>query len=331
MPKTALFYRKEKDNNIRCTLCPNNCYIKPGAIGTCKVRKNEEGKLVTLVYGRPCAVHVDPIEKKPLFHLLPGTNSFSISTVGCNLHCGHCQNWEISQKSEILGNKLEPKDVVTQAIDSGCKSIAYTYTEPTVFYEYVLDIAKLAKQKGLKNIMVTNGYINSEPLKKLYRYIDAANVDFKAFDNDFYVKCGGRLDPVLDSMKMIHKLSWLELTNLIIPGLNDHPGMIEKMVDWISENLGKDVPLHLSRFFPHYKMKNKSPTDVKTLMRSYEIAKKKLNYVYVGNLLTEKSENTNCPKCGNLIIERKAYHVMQNKLKDGKCYSCGSDVKGVWG
>ncbi len=332
MAKTALFYRKMENNEVKCVLCPNNCLIKSGSIGGCKVRKNEDGKLVSLVYAKPCAVHVDPIEKKPLFHLLPGSNSFSIGTVGCNLHCEHCQNHEISQSDEIIGDKLEPKEVVNQAVERGCKSIAYTYTEPTVFYEYVLDIAKLAKRKGLKNIMVTNGYINQEPLKKLYRYIDAANIDFKSYDNNFYMKyCRGRLDPVLDSIKTIHKLGvWIELTNLIIPKLNDHMGLITKMVDWINDNLNADVPLHISRFFPHYKMNTVPPTNERTLIKAYEIAKKKLNNVYVGNLMTDKGENTYCSKCGNLLIERKAFTILKNKLIKGKCYSCGEKIMGVW-
>tara|TARA_Y100000034_G_scaffold61196_2_gene74306 strand:+ start:15038 stop:16030 length:993 start_codon:yes stop_codon:yes gene_type:complete len=330
MAKTALFYRKLKSNDVKCTLCPNNCLIKSGSIGICKVRKNTGGKLVSLVYGKPCSVNIDPIEKKPIFHLLPGSKVFSVGTVGCNLHCGHCQNWEISQSDKIFGSNMDPKEVVDEAIAKKCKSIAYTYTEPTIFYEYALDIAKLAKRKGLKNIMVTNGYINQEPLKKLYRYIDAANVDFKAFDNDFYVKCGGRLDPVLDSIKMIQKLSWLELTNLIIPGLNSSPRMISSMVDWIDSNLGKDVPLHLSKFFPNYKMQDIPPTDVDVLMKAYDVARNKLNHVYVGNVVTEKAENTYCSSCGNMVIERKSYTILKNKLSSGKCYSCGNVVKGVW-
>ncbi len=333
MAKTALFYKKLENNQIKCILCPNNCLIKPGSVGNCRVRKNEDGKLISLVYGKPCAVHVDPIEKKPIFHLLPGSDVFSIGTVGCNLHCKHCQNHEISQNDEVFGHSLEPKEVVVEAIDKGCKSIAYTYTEPTIFYEYVLDIARLAKRKGLKNIMVTNGYINQEPLKKLYRYIDAANVDFKAFDPRFYTRyCGGRLEPVLDTIKTIHKLGvWLELTNLVIPGLNDNMGLITKMVDWIHDKLSADVPLHISRFFPNYKMNDVPATNVKTLMKAYDIARKKLHYVYVGNMLTDKAENTCCSKCGNLLIERKAYTVLQNKLSSGKCYSCGEVVGGVWG
>ncbi len=333
MPKTALFYKEMDDNNVKCILCPNNCLIKQNHIGSCRVRKNIDGKLVSLVYGKPCSVNVDPIEKKPLFHLIPGSKSFSIGTIGCNLHCDHCQNWEISQSDEVFGSILEPKEVVIEAVDKGCKSISYTYTEPIIFYEYVLDIAKLAHRKGLKNIMVTNGYINQEPLKKLYRYIDGANVDFKSFDPKFYTKyCGGRLEPVLDSIKMMHKMGvWVELTNLIIPKLNDDPMLISKMVDWIVDNLSSNVPLHLSRFFPNYKMDSIPQTSVKTMMKACEIAREKLNYVYIGNMLSDKGEKTFCSKCGNLLIERKAYEIMQNKLVNGKCYSCGEVVKGVWG
>lgn len=332
MAKTALFYRKLENSCVQCRLCPNNCYIKPNCVGICRVRKNVDGKLVSLVYRMPCSVNIDPIEKKPLFHLLPGSTALSVGTVGCNLHCSNCQNWEISQSNKIIGRDTDPKEIVMDAVQKKCRSIAYTYTEPTVFYEYALDIAKLAKQKKLKNVLVTNGYINQEPLKKLCRLIDAANVDLKSFENDFYAKtCGGKLEPVLDAIKTMHKRGvWVELTNLIIPGHNDHLGLIEKMVEWIHDELGPYVPLHFSRFFPNYKMQKIMPTDPRVLIKAREIAHHKLHHVYIGNLLTEDGENTHCPKCGNLLVERKGFNVLQNKLVDGKCYCCGSKIKGVW-
>lgn len=332
--KEALFYEKGKEKKVRCRLCPRNCLISEGSKGFCRVRKNSRGKLFSLAYGKPCAVHVDPIEKKPIYHMLPGHESFSIGTAGCNLNCKNCQNWEISQAEleDVPSADLSPEEVVKKALENGCKSIAYTYTEPTIFYEYALDIAKLAREKGLKNVMVTNGYINPEPLKKLYGYIDAANVDLKGYSEEFYQKiCAAHLKPVLESLKLMKELGiWIEITNLLIPGYNDKLGIFEEMCVWIKENLGKDVPLHISRFFPYYKLLDVETTPEETLKKAYSLAKQHLEHVYLGNLLADKEDNTYCPNCGELLIERNGFKILKNKIKDGKCKGCGVEAKGIW-
>jgi len=333
--KEALFYKKLKNKYVKCVLCPNFCTINEGNYGSCRVRKNIGGKLYALTYGKPCSTAIDPIEKKPLFHFLPGKNAYSIATVGCNLHCKFCQNWQISQAypNEIPFSNLEPEEVVEDAIANKCKIISYTYTEPTIFYEYVFDIAKIARKKGLKNTMITNGYINLEPLRKLYKYIDGANVDLKSFSDEFYRKiCFGKLEPILDAIKEMKKLGvWIELTNLIIPTLNDEKKQIQEMCKWIVENVGKDCPLHFSRFFPMYKLTGIEPTPKSTLIKAMEIAKNEgIEYVYMGNLFVEKEENTYCPKCGELIIKRAGFSVLENKIKNGKCPKCGKKISGVW-
>ncbi|MDO8740297.1 MAG: AmmeMemoRadiSam system radical SAM enzyme [Candidatus Woesearchaeota archaeon] len=333
--KQALYYKKLKENIIQCQLCPRFCAINPGEIGDCRVRKNIDGKLFSLVYAEPCAVSVDQIEKKPLYHFLPGSTSFSIGTTGCNLHCLHCQNWTTSQANagEAPTTILEPEDAVRQAINSGSKSISYTYNEPSIFYEYVLDTAKLARKKGLKNIMVTNGYINPEPLKELYKYIDAANVDIKGFTEEFYKKIAdAKLKPVLEALKSMQKAgTWIEITNLIIPTLNDDLKKIEEMCIWIKENLGTNVPLHFTAFYPTYKLTGKPSTSVEILKKAHDVAKKVgLNYVYVGNVANEYN-NTYCPKCKKLLIERTGFFsVLSNNLVKGKCADCKEKIPGVW-
>lgn len=287
--KKALHYEKLDENKVRCLICPRNCIIKENDFGFCKARQNKKGILYSMVYAAPCSVNIDPIEKKPLYHFLPGTKTFSVGTTGCNLRCKFCQNWQISQAlpSEVPFVKLSPSQVVKQALDSGCKSIAYTYTEPAVFYEYVIDIAKLAKKKGLKNIIVSNGFVNQKPLKEMCKYLDAANIDLKSFSDEFYRKyTGAWLEPVLESLKTLKKEKvWLEITNLIIPGLNDDMKMIEKMCKWIKKELGEDVPIHFSRFFPNYLMQDIEPTPKETLFKAEEIAKKVgLKHVYLGNV-----------------------------------------------
>ena len=318
----ALYYEKNQ-----CHLCPRNCLILEGKTGFCRVRKNINGKLVSLVYAKPCSIHIDPIEKKPLYHFLPGSDTFSIGTVGCNLTCKHCQNWQISQAQPTDEEEFTPEQVTEEA--KNCQSISYTYTEPTIFYEYVLATAKLTK---LKNIIVTNGYINPEPLKELCQHIDAANVDLKAFSEEFYQKiCGASLQPVLESLKIIQAAGvWLEITNLIIPGYNDDMLVFEKMCFWIRENLGQDVPLHISRFSPCFQLLDTKPTPEKTLINAYQIAKKYLNYVYLGNLRVEKEDNTYCPSCNELLIERKGFRIIENKIVNGVCSHCQQEIKGVW-
>ncbi len=332
--KECKYYKELKNNKVQCTLCPNFCVIKNNEVGRCKTRKNVNGKLVSLVYGKPCAAHVDKIEKKPLYHFLPGTLSFSIGTAGCTMRCVCCQNWEISQSKpeEVPSFDLSPENVVKEAIKSKCKSIAFTYTEPTgTAIEYCLDIAKIGKDKKIKSVIVSNGYINKKPLIELCKVIDAANIDFKAFNDKFYKEiCDGKLEPVLEALKILKKNKiWLELTYLIIPGENDDMKEIERMCKWIKENLGKEVPIHFSRFFPMYKMLDKNPTPLKTLLKAKEIARKYLDYVYIGNIKTQKGENTYCPKCNKLLIERDGFRVLQNNIKNGRC-KCGEEIPGIW-
>jgi len=333
--KEALFYKKLKDNKVQCLLCPRECIIPEGKMGFCKVRKNIKGKLTAVVYSRPCSIQIDPIEKKPLFHFLPGHKSFSIGTTGCNLACKHCQNYTTSQAypEEFLGYDLTPEKAVSEAIKNDCKSIAYTYNEPSIFYEYVFDTAKIARQSKLKNVMVTNGFINPEPFKQLYKYIDGANVDLKAFDDKFYREITTAwLEPVLTTLKNLKKTNtWFEITNLIIPTLNDDLKQIKKMCEWIKAELGLDVPLHFTAFYPTYKLTNLPSTSPEILIKARNIALKLgLHFVYVGNTYVEGAENTYCPKCKELLIERRGFIILQNKIKDGKCFSCNTKIAGVW-
>ncbi len=331
----ASYYNELPDKKVQCQLCPKFCVISPNSRGDCRARKNINRKLISLVYAKPCSVAVDPIEKKPLFHFLPDTAAFSIGTAGCNLHCQWCQNSEISQANpedipyEIMG----PEAVVQNAIENNCKTIAYTYNEPTIFYEYVLETARLAKKAGIKNILVTSAFINPEPLKQLYKYIDAANIDFKGFTEQFYKKyCFASLKPVLESVKNIRKTkTWIELTNLIIPTLNDNMKTIKQMCTWIKNNLGADVPVHFTGFYPHYKLKNLASTTSATLLKAREIALETgLKYVYVGNIPATKAENTYCPGCKELLIERSGFSIIKNNLKQGKCPNCKTLIPGIW-
>jgi len=332
--REALFYKRVKDNILQCELCPRYCVIKENEVGNCGVRKNINGKLYSLVYGKPVSANIDPIEKKPLYHFLPGSKSFSIGTVGCNFHCLNCQNYEISQAKfeEISHMDLPPKKVVEQTIKFKCKSISYTYTEPTVFYEYMLDSAKLAKKKNIKNVMVSNGFINEKPLLELCKYIDAANIDLKAFDDNFYKKiCEARLEPVLNTLKILYnKKIWLEVTNLLIPKLNDKEKQIKELCLWIKENLDENVPLHFSRFFPMYKANGFQITSFESLENAYVIAKDiGLKYVYVGNI-ESNYENTYCPNCDVLLIERSSFLVNKINIKNNKCSKCNKKINGTW-
>lgn len=320
---------------VQCLLCPRRCRLQENMRGDCRVRINLGGKLQTLVYGNPCAVHIDPIEKKPVYHMLPGSTSFSIATAGCNLHCKYCQNWSISQVPPEETNNLDmpPQKVVDYAIRGGCQSIAYTYSEPIVFYEYTLDTARIARPKGLKNIIVTAGYINPEPLRELCKYIDAAHIDLKGFTEEFYQDvCYGSLQPVLNTIKVAKELGvWIEIINLIIPTLNDDFGKIEEMCIWIKNNIGEDVPVHFSRFYPMYKLKNLPLTPVETLNNAREVALKVgLNYVYIGNIPGHPGESTYCPNCKNIVIGRIGYFIKENNLSNGKCKFCGKEIPGVW-
>lgn len=334
--KEAIHYKVLKKDIVQCQLCPKFCTLKDNEIGKCKVRQNLKGKLYSLVYGKPCAIAVDPIEKKPLFHFLPGSLVYSIGTVGCPMSCLFCQNYTTSQASpeEVYSQEFTPEEIVNDAIERGCKIIAYTYNEPTIFYEFALDCAKVAKEKGIKNIMVTNGFINEKPAKELYEYIDSANVDLKSFEESFYKKiCDAELKPVLNTLKLLKKMKvWLEVTNLVIPTLNDDPKMIKKMCLWIKENLGETVPLHFSRFSPMYKLTNIKSTPIKTLLEAKKIAESLgLKYIYVGNVLDDSLNNTYCKKCNEAIIKRSSYYdLLENHVVQGKCSFCKEKIEGVF-
>ena len=320
---------------VKCELCPTECVLRDYEVGGCKVRINKGGTLYSLVYGKPCAVHIDPIEKKPFYHFLPATAAFSIATAGCVLGCKFCQNWEISQAKpeEADFQDFPPAEVVRNAAFYHCSTVTYTYTEPTVFYEYMYDTAVLARKYGIKNTMHSCGYINEKPLRELCKFMDGADIDLKAFTEDFYGRiCGGRLKPVLDAIVVLKEEGvWLELTNLIIPTLNDDMEEIKSMSRWIVQNAGADVPIHFSRFFPMYKLKNLPPTPVETLIRARETALEAgLRYVYLGNMRSD-AENTYCHNCHKLIIERLGYTVKQKNLLNGKCLFCGASIPGVWG
>jgi pyruvate formate lyase activating enzyme len=296
---------------------------------------NKNGKMHTLVYGNPCSVHVDPIEKKPLFHVLPQSSAFSIATAGCNLHCKFCQNWQISQSApeDVKNYDLGPDKVVAAALKSNCQSIAYTYTEPIVFYEYTFDTAQRAHEQDLLNLMITAGYINEEPLRELCPHIDAANVDLKGMTEEYYRKmCLGTLAPVLNTLQIMKDQGlWIEITNLIVPTWNDTESDIRKLCQWVVRHLGQDVPVHFSRFWPMHQLKNLPPTPVKTLSRAWEIAREEgVRYPYVGNVPGHKGNHTHCPQCQKLLIKRKGYMILENHIKDSQCEYCRTPIAGIW-
>ena len=334
--RRAKYFNSLDDNLVQCILCPNKCSMFPGFRGKCGVRENRDGVLYTLVFGRPCSVHIDPIEKKPLFHFLPGTSAFSIATAGCNMRCLFCQNWQISQRlpEETSNVDLPPEDVVKYAVSRKCSSIAYTYTEPTVFYEYMLETAKIARRHGIKNVLKTCGKVNIEPLKELLQYADAANVDLKGFDEKFYREiCFSHLQPVLDVIKFYHRTgTWLEITNLVIPTLNDSDNFIRKLCGFVRDELSYDVPIHFSRFYPTYKLTNLPRTPVETVERACRIARKMgLRYVYSGNVPGHIEESTRCHSCGELLIHRVGYMIQKNLMQNGQvCPFCGTTIAGVW-
>ena len=333
--KEALFYQKESAGKVRCGLCRFRCLIDDGNRGICAVRENRGGTLYSLVYGRVITEHVDPIEKKPLFHVMPGSSAYSIATVGCNFHCRHCQNYSISQverHGEIQGAHRSPADIVRSAVGSGAGSIAYTYTEPTIFFEFALDTARLAKEQGLRNLFVTNGYISSEPLAAIAPVLDAANIDLKGFSESFYREIvGAKLSEVLDSIIEYRKLGiWLEITTMIIPGLNDADAELNGIAAFIVQNLGADTPWHVSQFYPTYRLTDRPRTPVATLRRAREIGMAAgLKYVYEGNVPGEGGENSFCPSCGVVVIERYGYRIMSNRLTDGGCPDCGAKIAGI--
>jgi pyruvate formate lyase activating enzyme len=325
-----------KPRYIKCELCPRNCVLAENERGNCRSRINYKGELVTLVYGKPCTVHKDPVEKKPMFHFLPGSHAFSIATAGCNLHCKFCQNWEISQinPEDTRNQDLKPEKAVEYARQAGCRSIAYTYSDPVIFYEYTYDASVAARSAGVKNILVTAGFINEKPWRKLCAVTDGANIDIKAMSDDYYRElCGGQLEPVLKACKVASEMGVaVEVTNLIVPTRNDDPEMIRRLCDWTLKNLGPDCPLHFSRFFPFYQMRSLPPTPTETLVQAREIAiTQGLHFVYVGNIEIPDGANTFCPGCKKLLVQRQGYSIGEMNIVDGKCRFCGYKIKGVWG
>ena len=331
----ALCYTREEGGRVRCSLCRHRCLISDGNRGICQVRENRGGTLYTLVYGTLCAEHVDPIEKKPLYHVMPGSRSYSIATMGCNFRCRHCQNYTISQVPPgggIQGVQRTPEDVVSQAQTTGCSSIAYTYTEPTIFFEFARDTARLAREAGLVNIFVTNGYITGEALAELAPCLDAANIDLKGFSEAFYRDvCHARLSEVLDSIIEYRRQGvWIELTTLLIPGLNDSEEELQGIASFIVTNLGVDTPWHVTQFYPTYQMLDRPHTPVETLRRARQIGLAAgLRYVYEGNVPGEGGENTWCPSCSTLLIERYGYVIRMNRIREGACPACGAEIAGI--
>jgi len=331
----ALLYDQLDGDKVECKLCAHRCVIRQDGRGICRVRENRDGKLYTLVYGNLISKNVDPIEKKPLYHFMPGSKAFSIATPGCNFRCGWCQNWQISQMPRQMrlprGQRVMPGEIVEQAQKSGSQSIAYTYSEPTIFFEYSFDIAKLASQVGLKNLYVTNGFMTPEMLEMIEPYLDAANVDVKAFRDEPYRRLmGGRLEPVLESCRTMKAMGiWLEITTLIVPGVNDDPDELEELATFIYNDLGPDTPWHLSRFYPQYKMTDREPTQELILAETKKMGESiGLNYIYVGNVRGPNS--TYCKKCGSELISRSGYVTRVTGLdSEGRCENCQTVLDGV--
>jgi len=320
---------------VKCQICPNNCILKEGMDSICRTHVVSDDKLYTIAYGNPCSVHVDPIEKKPLFHYLPSTKSFSIATAGCNLACLNCQNWEISQQSPRNTQNMElfPAQVVEEAVNNACRSIAYTYSEPIAYYEYTLDTSRIAKARGIKNLLISNGYINEKPLRDLAKYTDAANINLKSFSDEIYAKLnGGALQPILNTLKILKEMGvWLEITNLVVPSWTDKMDMIREMSDWLFDNGFSNNPLHFSRFFPLHKLTSLPYTPEETLEKARNIAMKAgMKYVYIGNVPGSLAENTYCPGCKKTVVERRGFTILQNNLKNGACKFCATKIAGVW-
>lgn len=333
----AMFYQTGKNGELICGLCNHHCHIKEGKRGICGVRENRDSRLYSLVYGRLIAEHIDPIEKKPLFQFLPGSRSYSISTVGCNFHCLHCQNYDISQfphlhGGEIQGRERTPQSVVEAALQGDCASISYTYVEPTIFYEFAYSCSELAHENQLKNVFVSNGYMTPEVTRHLSSVLDGINIDIKAYTDDFYKKvCKARLQPVLDNVRLMHELGvWVEVTTLIIPGLNDSPEELQNIAKFI-KSVDPEIPWHVTAFYPTYKMTDREPTPVQTLRRARDIGLAEgLQFVYEGNIPGEGGENSYCPSCGTELISRFGYNIRQNRISNGCCSDCGVKIAGVW-
>jgi pyruvate formate lyase activating enzyme len=325
----------QKQPIVKCLLCAQECVLKNGERGRCRARINQNGVLKSLVYGRPAAIHVDPIEKKPFYHFLPGTNAFSLGTAGCPLSCRFCQNWEISQArpEDIRTSLYSPEEIVSSAGRRRCPVIAFTYNEPTVFIEYLTDIARQGRKQQVKSVLVSCGFMNSRPLEEMCEVLDAIKIDLKGFSPDFYRDvCRAELGPVLRSIKAIsRKRVHLEIVNLVVPTLNDSPAMMTHLIEWVVGEIGPDVPVHFTRFHPDYQMLQLPPTPVSTLEKAYETAKSKgLHYPYVGNVPSHPGNHTYCPSCGKIVVERTGFFVLSNRVTDGKCPFCGRVIAGVW-
>lgn len=324
----AKYFKKENEKTLRCTLCPHYCLIKDSKTGICQVRKNIDGKLYSLNYSQISSLSIDPVEKKPLYHYYPGEKVLSIGSWGCNLSCSFCQNWQISQKKPSI-KEYQPQEIVDYALENNIKLIAYTYSEPIVFYEYMLKTAKIAQKNGIKNIMVSNGFINQKAFRELVPFIEAANIDLKAFNDQFYQKkCNGALEAVKNTIEIAAAKIHLEITNLIIRDLNDNLKELEKMFKWLAA-VNKNIPLHLSRYYPAYKLNNRA-TDLQVMKKSYLKAKNHLNHVYLGNAIVNNTADSFCSNCGQKIIERKKYEI-KNYLKKEKCPNCGEIIYGKFG
>lgn len=332
----AQFFSTLSNSRVQCELCPHNCILKPGQKGICGVRQNIESQLVTLVYGKAIATHADPIEKKPFFHVLPGSLSFSIATAGCNFKCSFCQNHDISQipaNGEIYGQNLSAKQVVDLARKNNCETIACTYTEPTIYYEYAYDIAKLAYENGIRTVLVSNGFINEKPLKKIAPFIAAVNIDLKGWNQDFYRKVvGGDLNKVLDTLKLYKKLEiLLEVTTLVVPNYVDNKKTLREIALFIKNELGEETPWHISRFYPQFNCDNLPPTSIAILQQAREIGHDVgLRYVYSGNVPGDTGEHTYCYACGEIMIERYGYQILKNNLSKGTCSNCFTKIDGIW-
>ena len=331
----AMYYKKLPDIRVECELCPRACQVADLERGYCGCRENRNGKYYTLVHSRVCSLNADPIEKKPLFHYLPGTRAYSIATAGCNIECKFCQNWQISQfRPEQIDNiKLTPEEVVRFAKEKSCDTIAYTYSEPVVFYEYMYDTARVGKREGVGSVMISNGYIKKEPLVELCKELSAVKIDFKAFTEKFYKEtCSGELKPVLETLVTLKEIGiWFEIVMLVIPTLNDSDKELNDMCSWIYENLGADVPVHFSRFSSRYKIKNLPPTPIKTLEKARNIAiESGLNFAYTGNVPGHPGESTYCPDCKEVLIKRVGYTILQYSLNGNKCGNCKHPIPGIW-
>lgn len=331
----AMFSKPSADGRIICNLCPHSCILKEGQTGICSVRKNLGGKLFSINSDKVAAIHSDPIEKKPLYHFLPGSESLSIAAMGCNFKCRFCQNHSISMVeniSDIAGEKVKPEEIIDAAKRAGASSISYTYTEPTIYYELMYETAKMAKEAGLRNVMVSNGFISREPLEKIIPFMDGANIDLKSFSDDFYSSyCGGKIAPVLDTIRILNRSGcWLELTTLLIPELNSSAKEVDEIISFIADT-NPEIPWHVSRFFPHFKEGDRSATDTDLIEDVLEKAEdRKIKYVYGGNFDSGKWGNTRCSECGEILINRRGYFIEVENLSGGKCTNCDAEIAGVW-